>query len=745
MNSIIVSASFNSEIGVKNTKMKLVSFDHIINLISGCNSEIVETISKYRKLLSDGVDKKKISSLKLNLPYFNMGEFKNNKRNNASFIKTKYFLFDLDNVENLIKLKSIITAKKNVFCCFVSPGGNGLKVIFKLNRVIDSIDDYHKYYESFGMMLQEEYETKIDLQLDPSRACTISYDQYIYVNHDSEVIDLDKIDIVENNKSPNNTANLSEVSDKYLNILSGVKEGKRRSSTLSLIGLYRNQGFDANYTLKHLLIWNKENDPPLETEEIEEVVTDIYNRPFVKKEKPNKQKPDLFIDFVNLNATAQKDEIELEKYIEFLTRNNFYLLQNEKSDQLIKIENGLVYPYTFQKLKDFFKKSVSNKKVKRKIISNHRKLFNKEILEFLSLYPGKIGNDTREKVYIYYRNCFVVVSKDTIDIKKDYKQLPNPIWYSEQIERDYKLLDDDKFLMSEYLQFLNNACGSEENVHSVLTAFGYLLHKFNNPALKKAIILVDGKVQGMSDETNGRSGKTLIAKTLSHYTKNFGEIRGDAENLRSKFRNDGLALDTRIALLQETHKNFDIQRLFDDITEGFTIEKKGQQPFKNDNVKLVVTTNFVIKQKGSSYRNRIHLIELTSHYNDKHTPEDEFGHLLFHEWTTEEWLKFDNLILASIQLYLQEGLMPCNIANHKIREFIENTSPEFYKFVCELESDVEYSKHKLPSMYMDMFSEDLTSNQITTWLNKYLKLLGWSCKKVPGTNNINNRIVIRKS
>ena len=73
--------------------------------------------------------------------------------------------------------------------------------------------------------------------------------------------------------------------------------------------------------------------------------------------------------------------------------------------------------------------------------------------------------------------------------------------------------------------------------------------------------------------------------------------------------------------------------------------------------KISITTNYTVKGEGSSHLRRVFEVEMAGYFNDKNTPEDEFGHLLFSDWNDEEWSKFDNFMLRCVQYYLNNGLV----------------------------------------------------------------------------------------
>ena len=72
---------------------------------------------------------------------------------------------------------------------------------------------------------------------------------------------------------------------------------------------------------------------------------------------------------------------------------------------------------------------------------------------------------------------------------------------------------------------------------------------------------------------------------------------------------------------------------------------------------------------------------MSNHYNANTTPNGEFGHMLFDDWDSDEWKRYDNFIVHCVQVYQQtykaeqdasntsasvkliSGLVPCTSQN----------------------------------------------------------------------------------
>lgn len=137
-------------------------------------------------------------------------------------------VLDFDNVIHLEEKKIELRANKHAYSVFVSPSGNGLKMLVKI-PVVKSDKVYKEFYNAFIDSLDGVDESGKDI----CRACFFSYDPEIYVNENSEVWNTKKenVDSFKNltNRQINNdygTAN------RVLNIIRHAVHGERHDKML---------------------------------------------------------------------------------------------------------------------------------------------------------------------------------------------------------------------------------------------------------------------------------------------------------------------------------------------------------------------------------------------------------------------------------------------------------------------------------------------------------------------------------
>lgn len=186
-----------------------------------------------------------------------------------------------------------------------------------------------------------------------------------------------------------------------------------------------------------------------------------------------------------------------------------------------------------------------------------------------------------------------------------------------------------------------------------LTAIGYLLHQYNNPAVAKAVIAMDEHISP-AGQSNGRSGKSLISMALRQMT-NVVELPGKGLDLTGdRFVFSQVTSQTRVITLDDIEPNFNFELLFPAITSGLTVNEKGQKRFTlsgHDKPKFFITTNHTLIGTNGSARDRQFKIAFSNFFDETYKPERLFGRLFFDDWDTAQWNLFYNLMADCLQIY----------------------------------------------------------------------------------------------
>lgn len=158
----------------------------------------LEIAAKIRQLrIIRNLDAKQYSELKRQLPYCVCAMFNPAFRRTENFAYTEYFMVDIDHLSEkgiaVADAKQRIVADNRVVLCFVSPGEDGLKVLFRLKERCYDAGLYSLFYKIFVHDFAQQYNFQqvIDAKTcDVTRACFISVDADAYFNADATPIDL---------------------------------------------------------------------------------------------------------------------------------------------------------------------------------------------------------------------------------------------------------------------------------------------------------------------------------------------------------------------------------------------------------------------------------------------------------------------------------------------------------------------------------------------------------------------------
>ena len=111
-----------------------------------------------------------------------------NKRSDSSILKHSGLIcLDFDGYlkqKELLQEKESLSKSKYVFSVFISPSGNGLKVLVKIPA---DPDNHTNYFNSLEKHFNSEYFDKTSKNI--SRVCYESYDPLIHINENSSIWD----------------------------------------------------------------------------------------------------------------------------------------------------------------------------------------------------------------------------------------------------------------------------------------------------------------------------------------------------------------------------------------------------------------------------------------------------------------------------------------------------------------------------------------------------------------------------
>ena len=380
---------------------------------------------------------------------------------------------------------------------------------------------------------------------------------------------------------------------------------------------------------------------------------------------------------------------------QFLEDNGFYKFcpEGSKNYVFVKVTNNLIDHTDEKQIKDFVLNhliELDDASIYNYFADNTR-FFREEFLSLLSTIDIYFIEDTKTTSYLYYKNCAIKVTKDSLDVL-DYIDLGGYVWKDHVINRNFTKCD---FSKSDYKKFIANICKQEEDRKlSMESTIGFLMHGYKNLSYCPAVILND---EVISDNPEGGTGKGIFMNALAQMKK-VVTIDGKSFYFERSFAYQLVSADTQILVFDDVKKAFDFERLFSVVTEGLTLEKKNKDAIKipfSKSPKIAITTNYAIKGAGNSFVRRKWELELHQHYNKNFSPLDEFNKLMFGDWDDSEWCSFDNYMISCLQIFLSKGLVQSKFVNLKIRQLSAETCHDFIEWCGIINGTTENEKLKV--------------------------------------------------
>lgn len=157
-----------------------------------------ETRSLLQQLQSVRImNNKSYAELKRRLPYFVCGTFNPPIRRTENFAYIDSFVLDIDHISakgvSMDELRIRILSDQRVVLCYLSPSGDGLKVLFHLRERCYDSGLYSVFYRTFAQQFAAQYhiEQVIDSRTcDVTRACFLNHDPQAHYNPLAEAVDL---------------------------------------------------------------------------------------------------------------------------------------------------------------------------------------------------------------------------------------------------------------------------------------------------------------------------------------------------------------------------------------------------------------------------------------------------------------------------------------------------------------------------------------------------------------------------
>ena len=744
------------------------------------NGKSKDAIESLRQMSKEDYNKNKI-----NLPAVCFNGTFSYRSKNGLIDHSGLIILDFDkfkDTKEALDFKDSICDDQYIFSAWISPGGNGVKALV---QIPPDASNHKLYFKSIKSYYDNEHWD--DSGSDVSRICFESYDPDLYINIKSkiwntietpDIEDVGKLNvsipIVSDNiiitnllKWFENKYNPSERNNSLFKLAAAFNDfGITKTVAEQSLFQFEQSDFNKNEILTILnSAYKKTNnfgtkffedisvknqiENQIRSGKTKKEVVDYHNN-FDKKQiekcVDDIKEYNSFVDFWYYNDKG-KIGLSPHKFKNWLEQNNYfkYFPANSNTFTFIKIEQNLVEETSEKKIKDYVLNYLLNRKdigfAPYDFMASSTKFFQSDFLSLLQSSEINIKEDTQNECFLYFKNCAVKICKNTIQ-KIDYIDLDGFVWKRQIIDREYKENDHHN---SDFRKFIWLISGQEVNKYnSFKSVIGYLMHSFKTSANNKAIILND---ETISENPNGGSGKGLFCNALSQMKK-VSVIDGKTFEFTKSFPYQTVSTDTQLLVFDDIKKNFTFLSLFSLITEGITLEYKGQDAIKlpvQKSPKILITTNYTVGGVGGSFDRRKFEVELSDYFSVNHTPLDEFKHLLFDEWNKDQWLMFDNYMIQCVQYYLTKGLVKHDFKNLDVRKFIKDTSFEFYEWskpnIDNTNENIDFNKRIIKQQFFTTFITEypdfktykLSQKRFTQWVESYCNYYGY--KYVSGNSN----------
>lgn len=357
-------------------------------------------------------------------------------------------------------------------------------------------------------------------------------------------------------------------------------------------------------------------------------------------------------------------------------------------------------------------------------------------------------HDTKHSKYIFFRNVVLRISANGTDeipysdihdyidsLQEDNGKF---IWESAIIDRDFhKGSSAGMFGL-----FCACICGAssypaeqvKERMRCLKSILGYLMHDDYDCNLK-AVVLTDSVIDQGSP--SGGTGKGLLGKALAHIiNKQYGidkryiAIPGKDFDISKDTRYSDGDISTQLIHIEDTKDNFDIEGLYNDITDNVVFRRLHHDPTYHK-AKIMISTNHPFDITAPSTKRRVIVFELHNFFNAYTTPEDVLGGRMFEStWKESDWLAYDNFMVECCEEYMRNGILDLgeinyaeNVLASKLRPEVKSWIEEYIKDGYVSKSLTTYSMEQMWFSFVKRYPDAYNKrNSMTRDLKLYLRI-----------------------
>ena len=695
------------------------------------------------------------------------------------------FVIDIDKQKNVHAIKSALAADESLkpALIFVSPSGNGLKMLLKIDpSLIDMSRESKKmeiYWNAINSYLSRNYATQIAPDsagnyIDPngkdlSRPCFLCHDPEAFYNpHADRILGQDFINeygtpevkpVIAQVKRVSPRTTLSDLAARHLS-----KLDNHTNELVAFISAAMKIGADRMSTLQHINenVSIATDSSKADQNALTQLVNDLFNRYGTIT--------DDIIQLTQLQFAkgilSFKHSREANGFIlaglyyegvrQYLHSLGFAKRYTSKTSPVYIQVNGCVisevsvelmrdqvttYVETFKQDLSFehqgVKYQIPSEAIRETFLKNSNNIFNEVWMEHLQTHNVPLLKDTRTHTYLFFKNALVEITGNGIQAKTWNEINEYCVWESQLIPHHFEYNSDN--LDSQFAKFLNNVNASDpDRVAAMRSAVGYLMNYDFKPSGGQAVIFYDETITDTKSPQGG-SGKGLIMNGIKQ-VKHVQKIDGKHLEPTNQFKFEEITPGTQVVWLDDVKHDFDFSILYSNLTDGWTIERKHKPKFQiapADSPKVAICSNTIIKGSGSSTVRRQFVYELSDHYSKQiiygnESPiETEHGGLFFSsDWTFTEWNKFFSFMADCAMHYLHNNIIIQKVINVEINRLKQSTNDDFVTW-CEgkeFKTDFRYYTKELFNEFVAVYYGQTASfmqRTFTNWMKAYGTFLGY--------------------
>lgn len=612
-------------------------------------------------------------------------------------------------------------ADEHTLLCFRSPSGLGLKVFVKVPPCKDYKEHYLRY-EAYKQFVNNE--TWDDKCKDVSRACFIGFDPDVYLNKNSKIftethsnsdnraskktpksrIVSKKTQSVLNNDAwstqekleacikvqSKNGVDITEDYDDWMNIGFALEsefgEGGRNyyHEISSYSHEYDQQLCDEQYN-KGLngtgggitigTLFRRFNDCGVYF--ADELIKD--KRTPKKLEVTNTENCPFTYESVSTNGETTTIKFSTLGTLDWLESQGFSLAKVNGVKEFVRVHNRIIEVVepldikntviSFCKAYDYLELTC----VVERLRSGYEGLF-----ESIGYKEIPKRRKVASKTHFYFNNCVVVATADGFKTVQ-YKDYDGYAFKTELIDKDFK----ENHTEGHYQKFCEYVFETE-NMDAVKTSLGYLLHEHNSGTDSFMIFVNDKEFDAVNHKANGGKGKGIFESGPKAMLPNF-LVDGKKFKADNQFQFSSYKHGARLCVMPDIKPKFNLADLNVIITEGLTVEKKGQDSFfieSEDSPKFILDSNYVQKTDEGSIQRRMKNLYINNRYTKGKKPIHDFGKEIFKDWEAGDiqWDMFHTFMIKSAVKYIKEGIIDQIEETSRDRLLISCTNDDFYNF-----------------------------------------------------------------